>query len=194
MAAMTANPPSSSSNLNPKKPSPLPAGIKEEFLDATLMLLVCCHGSRDARCGALGPPLATALAHELKQHHHIDGASIVAACSHLGGHKYAGNVVSYMPCHPADGDWFGGLKAEDAPAFVDALAHIEIGVDGGAEHPVLRRWWRGRIGLHKHEQREVFEAGGGVEEVHDVGELDESESDEESGDSDEDEVKIEKQL
>lgn len=46
----------------------------------------CCHSSRDARCGALGEPLARRLddaAHEAG----LSDAVQVLRCSHIGGHK-----------------------------------------------------------------------------------------------------------
>ena len=77
--------------------------------------------------------------------------------SHIGGHKYAGNVVAYGAVHPCDGDWFGGINAGNAQAFLDALLGVEMGVDGGAEAPELRPFWRGRMGLSKEEQLALFE-------------------------------------
>jgi hypothetical protein len=77
--------------------------------------------------------------------------------SHIGGHKYAGNVVVYGAVHPCDGDWFGGINAGNAPAFLDALLGVEMGVDGGAEALELRPFWRGRMGLSKEEQLALFE-------------------------------------
>ena len=52
--------------------------------------------------------------------------------SHVGGHKYAGNVLCYGAVHPCDGDWFGGLDASRADEFVDALIMIEVGAGRGA--------------------------------------------------------------
>ena len=135
-------------------------------------------------------------------------------------------MLVYGAMHPCDGDWFGGLSAENAEEFLDALEHMDvrgggwllwwcarclrgrgwgaglqsvepayyrqrceegsrqpeavwraaarvprlplapspqIGADGGAEDPVLRRWWRGRMGLAREEQRELYAEGGGVE-------------------------------
>lgn len=87
----------------------------------------------------------------------------VLKTSHVGGHKHAGNVLVHGAVHPCDGDWFGGLSAPAAGAFLDALLGMEVGADGGAEDPVLRRWWRGRLGLSKAEQRALHAAGGAVE-------------------------------
>ena len=42
---------------------------------------------------------------------------------------------------------------------------VQVGVDGGAEDPGLRPFWRGRMGLSREEQQELYEAGGSVEEL-----------------------------
>ncbi|KAI3436795.1 hypothetical protein D9Q98_006206 [Chlorella vulgaris] len=81
----------------------------------------------------------------------------VFGTSHIGGHKYAGNVLCYGAEHPCDGDWFGGVNSGNAEAFMEAILGIELGVDGGAEDPALRPYWRGRLGLTKEEQLELWE-------------------------------------
>lgn len=50
----------------------------------------------------------------------------VLATSHIGGHKYAGNVIAYSAMHPCDGDWFGGVNASNAAEFLDALLGVEV--------------------------------------------------------------------
>eukprot|EP00887_Chlorella_sp_A99_P001394 scaffold8.g1394.t1 len=127
-----------------------------------LLLFVCCHGARDARCGSLGPPLAAALLRGVRERGLQEQVRVLKT-SHVGGHKHAGNVLVHGAVHPCDGDWFGGLSAPAAGAFLDALLGMEVGADGGAEDPVLRRWWRGRLGLSKAEQRALHAAGGAVE-------------------------------
>ena len=66
--------------------------------------------------------------------------------------QYAGNVVVYGPSSPCDGDWFGGLRASNAPAFLRALLHMPLGSVGGPADPLLARHWRGRMGLTKDDQ------------------------------------------
>jgi hypothetical protein len=121
-----------------------------------LTLLVCTHRARDARCGALGPPLAAALG--------ALGASAVLT-SHVGGHKWAGNLIVYGGGHPAHGHWFGGLSAADAPAFLGALRGLQAGEDPAGQ-AALRGWWRGRSGMSKDEQMQHFRRCGG--EVGDI--------------------------
>ncbi|KAL4457869.1 hypothetical protein ABPG75_012734 [Micractinium tetrahymenae] len=138
-----------------------------------LCLFVCCHAARDARCGAAGPPLAAAL-QRLVQERGLAQHVQVFQTSHIGGHKYAGNVAVYGAMHPCDGDVFGGLGAGNAEAFLDALMGVELGVDGGAGDAALRPFWRGRMGLSKLEQRDLFEEGGAIEELLEVVSEDES--------------------
>jgi hypothetical protein len=49
-----------------------------------------------------------------------------------------------------------------------AVLGLQVGSEGGFDHPVLRRWWRGRMGLTKDQQKQCFEqcalCGGGSEE------------------------------
>ena len=133
-------------------------------LATKVLLLVCCHGARDARCGTAGPALAAELARQVRLRGLADRIDVFST-SHVGGHKYAGNVLVYGASHPADGDWFGSLHAENAAEFVDAVVGMVVGVDGGAEDPRLRRWWRGRMGLSKQEQLDLYAAGGALEDA-----------------------------
>ena len=109
-----------------------------------ITLLVCCHTARDRRCGELGGPLAAKLA-ELAAQHGLGPAEFrVFKTSHIGGHVYAGNVIVYYsaesgstsegsgdaaPAGPAalNGDWYGGVWAGNAEAFLDALLAAKVG-------------------------------------------------------------------
>lgn len=51
-----------------------------------VQLYVCCHGSRDTRCGILGNSLVTALDKLIKQNQ-LQNMLQVFKCSHVGGHK-----------------------------------------------------------------------------------------------------------
>lgn len=74
-------------------------------------VFVCVHAERDERCGACGPPLVAALREAVEDAGLADVR--VRATSHVGGHKYAGNVI----VHP-DGEWYGYVRPEDAPRIV----------------------------------------------------------------------------
>jgi anti-anti-sigma factor len=62
----------------------------------------------------------------------------VRRTSHVGGHKYAGNVLIYP-----GGDWYGYVTPGDIPRLVEQ--HILGG-------QIVRDLWRGRMGLSPEEQ------------------------------------------
>ena len=68
------------------------------------LYLVCTNGLRDACCARHGRPLAKALAERYPGR--------VWECSHLGGHRFAPNLV----CLP-DGLWFGRADAAAADEY-----------------------------------------------------------------------------
>lgn len=63
-------------------------------LSLTHVILVCVHMNRDSRCGKLGPAIIEALKEVVKEKG-LEGKVDVFGCSHVGGHKYAGNVIVY---------------------------------------------------------------------------------------------------
>lgn len=74
-------------------------------------VLVCVHGKRDDRCGRCGPPLLSALRRACER---AGLAELrVIGSSHVGGHKYAGNVIVYP-----EGTWYGYVRPDDAPRIV----------------------------------------------------------------------------
>jgi hypothetical protein len=92
-------------------------GELEALLDASLedfgapmtdpILLVCTNGKRDACCALRGRALVGSLAGE--------HAERTWECTHLGGHRFAGNLV----CLP-DGLVYGRVGVADAPRLADA--------------------------------------------------------------------------
>ncbi|EHK41828.1 hypothetical protein TRIATDRAFT_250955 [Trichoderma atroviride IMI 206040] len=88
-----------------------------------VLVLICGHGGRDLRCGTMGPVLRTEfeeklemegfhVAREAVQVGSLDGEEVrriegssspekkvarVGLISHIGGHKFAGNVIIYVP-------------------------------------------------------------------------------------------------
>lgn len=71
-----------------------------EWLPGNLEILsdsyvfVCSHGSRDRRCGVCGPALVNRFKEEIEIYG-FQGKVSVSPCSHVGGHKYAGNVIIF---------------------------------------------------------------------------------------------------
>ncbi|KAK2749426.1 Altered inheritance of mitochondria protein 32 [Myotisia sp. PD_48] len=68
-------------------------------------ILICGHGGRDQRCGELGPILKSEFTLALQREGFTVGESAVdqkdhanvGIISHIGGHKFAGNVIIYLP-------------------------------------------------------------------------------------------------
>lgn len=71
---------------------PWTAAVEDEI--AGSYVFVCAHGSRDVRCGVCGPVLIEKLNEEIELRG-LKGQVSVMACSHVGGHKYAGNLIIY---------------------------------------------------------------------------------------------------
>lgn len=85
-------------------------------------ILICGHGGRDQRCGILGPILQSSFRAELKRR---GIEADVAQISHIGGHKYAGNVIMYLPPSMTDnalsgtGVWYGRVSPENVEGLVE---------------------------------------------------------------------------
>ncbi|CAA6672438.1 unnamed protein product [Spirodela intermedia] len=110
-------------------------------------VFVCAHGSRDKRCGVCGPELIKRFREEAKER----GLQVsVSGCSHIGGHKYAGNVIIFSK--GADGavagHWYGYVSPDDVPILLEQ--HIGRG-------EVIARLWRGQMGLTEDQQKKVQE-------------------------------------
>ncbi|HEX7212053.1 MAG TPA: sucrase ferredoxin [Propionibacteriaceae bacterium] len=71
------------------------------------VVLVCTHGVHDVCCALRGRPVASTLASRWPE--------LVWECSHIGGDRFASNVV-LLP----DGFYYGNLDPESALATVDA--------------------------------------------------------------------------
>ncbi|MDP9343728.1 MAG: sucrase ferredoxin [Actinomycetota bacterium] len=82
-----------------------PVGLGEPF-DGPLFL-VCTNGRHDVCCAERGRPLFRALAGEFPDR--------TWECSHIGGDRFAGNVV----CFP-HGVYFGWVEPDEAPAIARA--------------------------------------------------------------------------
>ncbi|KAM3243296.1 hypothetical protein ACQJBY_055321 [Aegilops geniculata] len=113
-------------------------------------VFVCCHGSRDKRCGVCGPALLTRFKEEIEAEG-LDGHVAVSACSHVGGHKYAGNVIIFSPDAKGEvtGNWYGYVAPDDVPE----LLHKQIGQKGA----IVDRLWRGQLGMSEEQQKQALE-------------------------------------
>lgn len=109
-----------------------------------ILVLICGHGERDARCGTLGPILKAEFEDKLERqnitlltsapnleavevntnvHGYVPTAR-VGLISHIGGHKFAGNVIIYIPpsftSNPLAGKgiWYGRVGPEHVEGIV----------------------------------------------------------------------------
>lgn len=126
-----------------------------------LVILICGHGGRDARCGTLGPILQAEFADQLQRRgvQILSGASDVGRIqegqdrlgtarigliSHIGGHKYAGNVIVYVPPSWRSsksslngmGIWYGRVRPEDIEGIVDQTLF---------QGTIIENLYRGRV-------------------------------------------------
>lgn len=117
-----------------------------------VLVLICGHGGRDDRCGVLGPVLAAEFEEKLA----LEGLDVmkgpveatvggdagriegqvgeaktgarVGLISHIGGHKFAGNVIVYLPpglkkdgkTHPLAGHgiWYGRIEPKHVEGII----------------------------------------------------------------------------
>ncbi|XP_071730276.1 altered inheritance of mitochondria protein 32 [Rutidosis leptorrhynchoides] len=121
-------------------------------------IFVCAHGARDKRCGVCGPALVSRFKDEIELRGHQSKVS-VRPCSHIGGHKYAGNVIVFGSNNQGKvtGHWYGYVMPDDVPTLLEQ--HIEKGV-------IVDWLWRGQMGLSEEDQmkaqeQRVLENGGG---------------------------------
>ncbi|XP_051114612.1 altered inheritance of mitochondria protein 32-like isoform X2 [Andrographis paniculata] len=111
----------------------LPWHRSAEQLDGSYVF-VCAHSKRDNRCGVCGPIL-------VEKFREIGNKELgeevtVAACSHVGGHKYAGNVIIFSAGRDGkvDGNWYGYVTPNDVPDLIKKQI-----VNG----QIIDRIWRG---------------------------------------------------
>ncbi|KAK7700844.1 hypothetical protein SLS64_010695 [Diaporthe eres] len=122
-----------------------------------ILILICGHGGRDMRCGVMGPVLRSEFEAQLARQgievlrgpveidvpgeaEAITGAvqkpaptARVGLISHIGGHKFAGNIIIYLPpsmktangeTHPLAGHglWYGRVE----PKHVDGIINETV--------------------------------------------------------------------
>ncbi|KAK4439686.1 Altered inheritance of mitochondria protein 32 [Sesamum alatum] len=121
-------------------------------------IFVCCHGTRDRRCGVCGPSVISKFKNEIESRG-LQGKVSVSPCSHIGGHKYAGNVIIFGPNMKKEvtGHWYGYVMPEDVPLLLEQ--HIGKG-------EIVDFLWRGQMGLSEEDQKKSqelrFQVNGGT--------------------------------
>ncbi|EGG08017.1 uncharacterized protein MELLADRAFT_116151 [Melampsora larici-populina 98AG31] len=116
---------------------------------------VCVHENRDCRCGIRGKPLLESLKTLYQTRISQRPSKPIYKfypISHIGGHKYAGNLLVYPT-----GNWFGLLdpmvKGDDEK-ILNCLLSL-----GTENEQIWWDKWRGRIGLDKEVQWDVYQSG-----------------------------------
>jgi len=95
------------------------------------VVLICSHHSRDERCGNYFPVLERVFREELARAGLRVGVDVeVAATSHLGGHKWAGNVVVYV-LSEGWGVWYGRVGVREVEGIVRETVVGKKVVGGG---------------------------------------------------------------
>ena len=102
------------------------------------VVLICGHGARDDRCGIMGPLLQKQFEHCLAEQ---SVSAVVGQITHIGGHKFAGNAILYIP--PSFGHqlagrsiWYGRVE----PRHVEGI--IRETITGGR---VIEELYRGSM-------------------------------------------------
>ena len=106
-----------------------------------VVVLICGHGGRDVRCGVMGPLLREKFQSiftsegttvtDAPPSEDSDVKARVGLISHIGGHKFAGNVIVYIPptmtlpdgsAHRLAGCavWYGRVEPRHAEGIVSA--------------------------------------------------------------------------
>lgn len=108
-----------------------------------LSLLICAHNKRDKRCGITGPMLAgefesrVAATKALAEQSHntsINPKVRTFLVSHVGGHKFAGNVIVYPP-----GLWFGRVKTCHVDTILEAYAPDALPYNATEDRQVIEK-------------------------------------------------------
>lgn len=112
----------------------------EKLPENVAHIYICCHAARDKRCGVIGTLLVSEMRKYIKSIPRDANAfglreMQVFGCSHVGGHKFAGNLVIYRPDWNS-GVWYGRITPHDVPEIVRET------VVGGR---VLGKYWRGGL-------------------------------------------------
>lgn len=123
------------SHLNSSPFPPLHFVDIKKLPPGTVHIYVCTHNARDHRCGVIGQlvikRLREYLAGSPPRGVHVE----VFGCSHVGGHKFAGNVVIYRP-EWRQGVWYGRITPDDVEAIITQTV---------LEGKVLGNHWRGGL-------------------------------------------------
>jgi hypothetical protein len=87
-------------------------GLEVTELEDMMRVFVCVHNQRDERCGVLGSRILSSLPTSSR------GKPVIGVgVSHVGGHKWAGNMVVY---NEYKAKWFGRVHPGNVVAVLDS--------------------------------------------------------------------------
>lgn len=136
-----------------QSPQPLDFITIQPIPSNTVHIYICSHMQRDHRCGLIGNLLISSMRRYLSSaetRSRMGDLDIqVMGCSHVGGHKYAGNVVIYRP-QWKQGVWYGRVQPTDIPEILEKTV---------MEGKVLGRFWRGGLPSGRWDPKEHITAG-----------------------------------
>ncbi|KAI0795008.1 Sucrase/ferredoxin-like-domain-containing protein [Abortiporus biennis] len=116
-------------------------------------IYVCIHGNRDCRCGETGGQVFDTLRREVKARGLTEQVK-VAGVGHVGGHKYAGNILVYPW-----GDWLAHIADRDVESTLDKILKMDpLLLPDPTTPPLWASHWRGRMGLDKESQLAMISA------------------------------------
>jgi (2Fe-2S) ferredoxin len=102
----------------------LPEGVTMKEYPHDFLILLCSHAKRDARCGLSAPVLKKEFEKQLASNalyrDHNDsrpGGAKVVFVNHVGGHKYAANVIIYRKAD-GQGIWLAKVTPRDVEWIV----------------------------------------------------------------------------
>jgi len=114
-----------------------------EDISTEKRIYVCSHLKRDIRCGVCGPELVEKFDLLKAESDNV----FINQCSHLGCHKYAGNVITFP-----SGDWFGWVSP---PVVSKILEYVNTGSKQSFQE-LFKDHYRGRLGLTQEEQKKIL--------------------------------------
>jgi len=106
-------------------------------------VFVCCHTQKDDRCAYCGPILLKALTDVAASSGKASRVGIFAV-NHIGGHKYAGNVLMYTRRRAM---WYGYVCPKDVPLLMNGMLGEESSATATTAPPPLPHLLRGLMGL-----------------------------------------------
>ena len=86
------------------------------------VVMICSHGTRDNRCGVLGPLLRDEFVAKAQRLTDRPEGHLI---SHIGGHVFAGNVIIYIPntysSHDLSGKviWYGRVEPKHVEGILE---------------------------------------------------------------------------